>query len=320
MRNIILCLVVVIALVGGTLAGTFAGYVDTEESQGNFVQAGISDLLINGMNDPAVPAKIQMDHLIPGKSNDFWADAYNWGKCQGGDLYLHFKDVTSVEAGTKTHNGVNYVYDGVTILGGDIPDGYRVATGNDPQGAGVWSSEPEKIAEVGGGYIANTLIATNDPNLKGEDYATGVAQNLDITVEVFYKGLTGNELGNPDDPSQNPGATQNNVVSSLEQSLWVTNSNRIVVISGLAGKLWDIKSRNVMLGFLRTQEKTYIHFDAVIDQIPAVYATPVDYDKDGDIDGDDTILNWWPTNALQGDKATWTMLFSLVTDDPPVIP
>jgi hypothetical protein len=316
-----LCLVVVIALVGGTLAGTFAGYVDTEESQNNFVQAGISDLLINGKNDSDVEAKVQMDHLVPGKSVDFWADAYNWGKCTGGDLYLHFKDVTSVEAGTKLHNSVEYVYDGVSA--GDPstlnpPPGYRAAVGTEPIGAGVWSSEPEKIAEVGGGYIANTLIATNDPNLKGEDYATGVAQNLDVTVTVFYKGATGNELGNPD-------ADNSGTVSSTEQSAWTLAGNRIVQIAGLSGILWDIKSHNVMLGFLKTQEKTFIHIDVVINQIAADYdgnpaTVDVDYDKDGDIDGSDTILNWWPTNALQGDKATWTMLFSLVTDDPPPTP
>jgi hypothetical protein len=317
MKNLLLSVVIVVALVAASVGGTFAGFVDTEESKNNFIQAGISDLLINGKNDPDVPAKVEFDHVIPGKSTDFWADAYNWGKCQGGHLYLHFKDVTSVEDGTKLHNGLKYVYDGVTVLGGGIPDGYKVAVPPEPQGPGVWSSEPEKIAEVGGGYIANTLIATTDPNLKGEDYATGVAQNLDVHVSVFYKGASGTELGNPD-------ADGDGTVTSSEQIAWTAAGNRIVQIANLAGKLWDIKSRNVDLGSLLTQEKTFIHFDVTILQIKAQYdtdpGTDVDYDKDGDIDTDDDMLNWWPTNALQGDKATWTMLFSLVTDDPPPFP
>jgi hypothetical protein len=310
MKSIFLSILVITALIVAGIGGTMAGFVDTEESKGNSVQAGISDLLINNANDPNVPAKVQFDHAVPGKSIDFWVDAYNWGKCTGGDLYMHFKDVTSVEAGTKLHNGVEYVYDGTANVGGGIPVGYRKAVGTEPIGAGVWSSEPEKIAEVGNGYIANTLIAANDPNVKGEDYATGVAQHLDVTVWVFYKGLSGTELGNPD-------ANGDGTVSSSEQSAWTAAGNRIVQVASLSGKLWDIKSRNVLLGLLKTQEKTFIHIDVVIQQIPAVYATPVDYDKDGDVDASDTMLNWWPTNALQGDKATWTMLFSLVTDDPP---
>jgi len=312
MKSIFLSLVVITALVVAGISGTMAGFVDTEESKDNFVQAGISDLLINGANDTDVETKLEFDHAVPGKSTDFWVDAFNWGKCSGGNLYMHFKDVTSVEAGTKLHNSVNYVYTGDPDDGGvgDVPIGYRAVVGTEPIGAGVWSSEPEKIAEVGGGLIANTLISTTDPNLLGEDYATGVAQHLDVTVKVFYKGATGTELGNPD-------ADGDGFVTSTEQAAWTAAGNRIEQIARLSGKLWDIKSRNVLLGLLKTQEKTFIHIDVVIQQIAAVYTTPVDYDKDGDVDADDTMLNWWPTNAVQGDKATWTMLFTLITDDPP---
>jgi len=46
-----------------------------------------------------------------------------------------------------------------------------------------------------------------------------------------------------------------------------------------------------------------------------ISATMRDYDQDGTIgDADDVMLNWWPTNALQGDKATWSMMFELITD------
>jgi len=314
MKNIVLTIVVVSALVATGIGGTLAGFVDTEESKGNFVQAGISDLLVNNANDPNVPVKVEFDHAVPNKSIDFFADAYNWGSCSGGNLYLHFKDVVSTEAGTKLHDGVKYVYDGLTNVGGGIPLGYRAAVGNEPLGAGVWTSEPEKIAEVGGGLIANTLIAIDDSNLKGEDYATGVAQNLDVSVYVYYKGTSGTELGDPD-------TNGDDRVSSTEEVAWTSAGNRVVLVSQLAGTLWDIKSRNVLLGLLKTQERTIIHFDIAIIQISAVYTTGVpDYDKDVDVDDDDKMLNWWPTNALQGDIASWTMLFTLITDDPPAAP
>jgi hypothetical protein len=305
-RNVVLSIVVTCVLVAGGIGGTFAGFVDTEESPGNLIQAGISDLLINGKNDPDVLSKIYMDCVIPGKSTDFWVDAFNWGKCTGGDLYMHFKDVVSTEAGTKSHDGNEYVYK----LTGTNPDKYEyvIASGSEPIGAGVWSSEPEKGAEVGGIQVGNIMIAIDDPDLKGEDYASGIADNLGITVYVPYKGATGTVLGNPD--TDDSGA-----VSDTEYTAWTNAGNRWFAIPGLNGTLTNLACSNVYLGKLLVQEKTYIHVDVVVNQI---LATMRDYDQDGTVgDADDIMLNWWPTNALQGDLATWTMMFALITDDPP---
>lgn len=307
MKNIWLSIVVVGVLVAAGVGGTFAGFVDTEESQGNLIQAGISDLLINGENDPDVLAKIYMDCVIPGKSTDFWVDAFNWGHCTGGDLYMHFKDVVSTEAGTKLHDGVEYVYKLVRTN----PDAYDyvAATGDEPIGAGVWSSEPEKGAEVGGIQVGNVMISTTDPDLMGEDYASGIADNLGLIVTVPYKGQNATTvLGNPD--TDGSGA-----VDGTEYTDWAV-SNRWAAITGLNGTLSNIACSNVYLGKLLTQEMTFIHVDVVVNQI---LATMRDYDQDGDTtdDPDDIMLNWWPTNALQGDLATWTMMFALITDDPP---
>jgi hypothetical protein len=327
MKNVFLSVVVVATLVAAGVGGTFAGFVDTEVSEDNSYQAGISDLLINGKNDP-IGAKLTYTHGAPEKSIDFWIDAYNWGECQGGDLYMHIKGVTSVEAGTKLHDGVRYVYTGDPADGGvgDVPKGYRAAAGIEPAGADVWSSEPEKISEVGDGYIAEYYIADNDPNLLGEDYASGISDHLDIFVEVPIRVSDG-YLGNPDDPVQNPGAVENGAVSQAERTLWTTNGNSWVGIPSLSGKLKDIECQKNHLGFLVTQEKTFIHVDVVLQQIyaeewvnadgslwPAGAAVGVDYDLDTDIDNDDFQKAGWPTNALQGDKATWDMLFELITD------
>jgi hypothetical protein len=318
MRNIVLSIAVIGTLIAGGIGGTMAGFVDTEVSEGNSYQAGISDLLINGMNDP-IGAKLTYTHGSPGKSVDFWVDAYNWGVCQGGNLYAHFKGVESTEAGTKTHNGLEYVYTGNQNDGGtgDVPKGYRVAVGNEPAGPNVWSSEPEKISEVGDGYIAEYYITATDPSLLGEDYASGISDHLDVFVEVPYKGSVGVELGNPD-------TNGDGTVSQTERTEWVTNGNRWVSIASLSGKLANIECHKDFLGFLVTQEKTFIHIDVVLQQIAADEwlngGAGVDYDLDGDIDDDDAQKKWWPTNALQGDKATWDMLFELFTDDPPPEP
>jgi hypothetical protein len=315
MKNILMSVVVITTLVGAGIGGTFAGFVDTEVSEGNFVQAGISDLLVNGKNDPIGP-KLRFVHAAPCKSVDFWVDVYNWGECQGGDLYLHFKDVDSKEEGTKLHMGVEYVYDGVTPATAGIPKGYRAATGIEPAGADVWSSEPEKISEVGDGYIAQYYITDNNSNLLGEDYASGISAHLDIGVEVCDDGADG-ILDDADDNGDGD-------VDKTEYAAhdWTT-------IAGLAGKLEDIECTKVWLGFLPTQQYAWIHIDVHLQQIYAEEwydaqgrrwdqagstAVGVDYDGDGDIDSDDFQKAGWPTNALQGDSATWSMLFELITD------
>jgi len=293
MKNIFLSVVVVATLVAAGVGGTFAGFVDTEISEGNFVEAGISDLLVNGKNDPVGP-KIRFEHVTPCKSIDFWIDLYNWGKCQGGDVYMRFMDVVSEEAGTKNHDGVEYVYDGVSSVGGGIPDGYRVAVGAEPDGAGVWSSEPEKISEVGDGMVAQYYIPSDHPCLLGEDYASGIADHLGINVTVPMKGASGTELGNPD-------ADGDGVVSDAEEVAWVAAGNRWVIVASLSDKLVIIQDKKNLLGFLRTQEMTFVHVDVHLQQI----ACP---------DWPDDQTKYWPTNALQGDRATWSMMWELTTD------
>jgi hypothetical protein len=310
MKNIVLSAIVVTALVTAGVGGTMAGFVDTEVSYGNFIQAGISDLLVNGENDPNIDAKIQFDHVTPSKSVDFWIDLYNWGKCQGGDIYMMFKDVQSVEAGFKNHYGINYVYDGVAPGSGSLPTGvpfgYRPPTGVDPVGAGVASSEPELGAEEGNFWIAQTYISSTDPAIMGVDYASGVAANTDVHVEIPLVGTAGNILGDPD-------TDDDGNVSAAEYAAWIVNGNRWQTVTAFSGKLADINFDKVFLGFLRTQEMTFVHVDVVINQL-ADPLYPFDYDQDGDIDAADDQLKWWPTNALQGDLATWAMMFELTTD------
>ncbi len=326
LKRVLLPLTVVVALVIAAVGGGFAGFVDTERSTDNFVQAGISDLLINGMNDPH--AKVTYTHLAPCKDVSFWIDVYNWGECQGGYLYMHFTNVNSEEDGVKEHNELRIVYDGVeTQPPAGVPDGYREAVGDEPKGAGVWSSEPEKIAEVGGGYIScyyinATTDAIPDPNLLGEDYASGVADHLDVRIEVPYVGATGNELGDPD-------TNGDGMVDSTERAAWEAAGNRFEDITALTGKLADVECNKAELGFLPTQQRSYIHLvlhlqqiyaeewinpDGTLWQSPTDPAPGVDYDCDGDVDDDDLQKAGWPTNALQGDKATFDMEFELITD------
>jgi predicted ribosomally synthesized peptide with SipW-like signal peptide len=235
--------VVVGALVAASVGGTFAGFVDTEESQNNYIQAGIMDLLVNGKNDPVGP-KLVYTHAVPCVSQDFWIDIFNWGECQGAKAYMHIKNVDSVEWGAKEHGGADYVYDGVSQLGG-IPKGYALSPATQSQGAGLWSSEPEKISEVGDGVVGQINIGPDDANLLGEDYASGIADHLDVLVVTYVDGL-----GNLVDIDDNA----DGAISDSEEA---AHSGQLVTI--FSGKLVDIECTKTLLGFLPTQEFGWIH-------------------------------------------------------------
>ena len=124
----------------------------------------------------------------------------------------------------------------------------------------------------------------------------------------------------------NPDTDGNGVVSAAESSNWTAMGNRWETI--LAGKLADIECNKTYVGFLGTQKMTFFHIDVSLQQIyasewgtitfpagvPAWTGAGIDYDTDSDIDQDDFQKAGWLTNALQGDKATWSMLFELITD------
>jgi hypothetical protein len=304
-RNVILSVVVVAVLVGAGVGGTFAGFVDTEESKDNFLQAGIMDLLVNGKNDPIGP-KLVYTHAVPCISQDFWIDIFNWGECQGAKAYMHIKNVRSVEAGVKNHAGEDWVYDGVTQNTAPIPNGYDIQTGVEPVGANVWSSEPEKISEVGQGFVGQIWIRGDDDNLLGEDYASGIADHLDVIVVTYVDPTTG-FLVDIDD----------NGDGTIQDTEEAAHGSELVTI--FSGKLVDIECVKELLGFLETQAYGWIHVDVHLQQIEAWETDPstgefMDPTTPSNCPWPEPQRRYWPTNALQGDYAMWDMLFELNTD------
>ena len=318
MKNIVLSIVVISALVVAGIGGTFAGFVDTEVSRDNYLKIGILDLLISGVptnvlvqhNDSLPDADppntigviVGVDNFDPQKpSVDLFIDAYSRSTVDG-FLYMHYKDVQSVEAGSK--DGKVYERSSNSYV-----------TGTDPTGALLASSEPEWIAEHGLGQVGQTQILANDPALTwqanmalrqglGEDYASGVADHLSVST---YKYLDAN--GILTDPDINP---TDGKVSGTEKTELVARGGSEVLVTELTGLLKDINSVNTKLGTMKPQTRTMIHVQL---DVPQILGPSYDYDGDGGaIDADDNILRWWPTNAIQGDKATWDMLFTLTSD------
>lgn len=325
MKSILLSVVVISALVVAGVGGTLAGFVDTEVSEGNLYQAGHLDLLIDGDNDPSSVFNITCG--VPCTSADEWVEVENRGECTGAMLYLHFKDVVSVEAGIKDGEICDRI-----VTAGAWEFVYRTAVADEPDdpdndATPTATSEPEFGAEHGGNYIAQYYIepdklvtgATNpdaDPNLMGQDYASGISEHLGVIVYV---------CDNDDDGwLDNPDTSGDGTVDKTEEAAatWIAK---------FSGKLIDIECNKTELGKMDSQDITFIHFDVHLQQIyaeewydadgdlwgSADYDDPnggVDYDMDGDIDADDFQKAVWPTNALQGDKATWAMLWELNTD------
>jgi len=296
MKNVFLSVVVVATLISAGVGGTLAGFVDTEESTGNYIQAGMLDLLVNGKNDPNVGAKLQYNCSVPCISTDFYIDLFSWSECQGAEAYMRLKNIQSVENGYKNYEGTDYVYDGKTDLD-DVPFGYRAS--KDPTGAGVASTEPELIAEEGGGVFGQYPVGANDPELSwqenmakwqglGVDYASGISEHLGIIVEVCDDGSDG-ILDDADDD-------HDGFISTAEYGAHDWTS-----IDSMTGKMATLGDVKAHLGFLESQNYAWIHVVVHLQQIEAP-------------DWPDEQTKYWPTNALQGDKVSWDMLFELNTD------
>ena len=283
--------VVVTTLVAAGVGGTFAGFVDTEESPNNFVQAGILDLLINGKNDPNIPPKISIQWIQPCKSYDFFIEVEYWGKStHNGDLWMHYKNVESTESGNKT---------------GLVWDGNKYIPGS-PVGAGVATTEPELIAEEGDGYFGQIYIRDDDANLLDVDYASGVADHLSILTWVY-------------DPDHN-GILDMLADEAAAQAAAATPADWDPVPS-LCGKLVDIECNKDFMGKVVPQEPTFIWVRVHLQQILAYETDPAtgEFVLVPPITGvkqpwPEPQREWWPTNALQGDTARWDMLFELIGD------
>ena len=217
---------------------------------------------------------------------------------------MQFKNVDSVEDGAKLHLGSLWVYDGVTVVGDPIPDGYRVQAGVDPVGAGVASSEPELIAEEGGGEFGQYIIGATDNTVTwqqnlamgqglGVDYASGISEHLGIVTEVCDDGADG--ILDDADTGDGADTAGDGIIGPDEYA-----AHNWVNIASLTGKLNTLSLKN-KLGFMFSQTRAWVHVTVTLQQIE-------------DVNCPNPNVKYWPTNALQGDKATWDMLFELNTD------
>jgi len=124
MKNLLLSIGVIAALVAGLVGGIFADFSDSEEEMGDSLQAGSMDLKVNNADDPDVLPFV-IKGMVPEKQYDVTKKVKNVGTIDGW-LYIHIKNAKCTETNDKDLNG----------------DGQITAPADNP--------EPENVAELGG--------------------------------------------------------------------------------------------------------------------------------------------------------------------------
>jgi predicted ribosomally synthesized peptide with SipW-like signal peptide len=148
MRNTLLSLVVVAALIAGAVGGTLATWSDSETSYDNQIHTGSVDLLVNGADDlpwgTGVPSKVNITCMAPCKwYGPFEVVLWNAGQCEdNSSAYIHVKNITCFNIPPKPGSG----YDDPP----DRPAGEDyVPLGKDGNPC-LGKTEPELVAEYGG--------------------------------------------------------------------------------------------------------------------------------------------------------------------------
>jgi predicted ribosomally synthesized peptide with SipW-like signal peptide len=171
MRNIILSLVMVAALVAAGVGGTLATWSDSETSEGNRITTGSLDLKVNGKDDQpwgtGVGPKVTIDCMIPCKwYGPFEVELWNAGICEfPSKAFIHIKNLVCSNALPKVDE------DGNTT-------GYRDPSTNQPW-SGDLKPEPELVAEYRGKV---NCVFVDGIGVEGDDCSMGTHVEMVITT------------------------------------------------------------------------------------------------------------------------------------------
>jgi predicted ribosomally synthesized peptide with SipW-like signal peptide len=192
MRNVILSLVVVAALIAGAVGGTLATWSDSETSHGNIVETGSVDLKVNGADDlpwgTGVPQKVNITCVTPCHwYGPFEVELWNAGQCrENSSIYMHLKNVTcwNVEPKLDPCTGLSTGYPAPQDPFYPDPPGYPTPSGN--------KTEPELVAEYGGYLTCG--IWTDGLGAYGDNCSMLSSLMLAITSNETAPGEPGADL------------------------------------------------------------------------------------------------------------------------------
>jgi predicted ribosomally synthesized peptide with SipW-like signal peptide len=285
MRNILLSLVMVAALVAAGVGGTFATWSDSEVSEGNYINTGSVDLKVNGQDDKpwgaGVPPKVSIDCMVPCKwYGPFEVELWNAGDCEfPSRAFIHVKDIDCYNVEPKLHP--------VTEESTGYPD---------PSEGMPWSGdlkpEPELVAEYGGKV---DCVEVRGIGVEGDDCCMGTHVEMVITTTDI-------------NPKTNDFAdilvTPNDYMCRDKLGKW--ECKEIYLFD-----LMPCEPRTIFLWFhLQQEDEEEYGFD---------YINPDPWDDD--YDPAKHKLHWlkfndWPSWAMMKDGATFNMEFDLWLVDP----
>jgi len=293
MKNILLSVVVVAALVGAGVGGTLAGFSDYEVSEENFFQTGaldltVSDYLGKEYNGEEVPAFWEISDAWPCCDKSVFFDLENWG--QGFQvqpyIYMHIKNVECGWVWPKQlymmvlcDPVTKECIDEITALEWErmtpdeqeeaLDEGFRPVT------------EPEYVAECGG--IAGEDVNGDPVEVPGIGCFGDCCELAEhIGVMIWVAGPWPHE----DKPAYDE----------------VADDEWTLVYSD---KLSELECWEFELGQLPNCQGIWVHMSLHLQDIPEAYF-------DMDFFPDDSKWDHWPTNALQKDYVEFDMSFELL--------
>jgi len=286
MKNILLSVVVIGALVAAGVGGTLADFSDIEVSQDNYFKTGsldltVSDYDMNEYNGDEVPAFIQYEGAWPCSDKSYFIDLENWG--QGVQFvpwaYIHFKNVECC-----------WVYPKLLYMwvdeAGDKVDAPTPPAGFDEwlegmQGTGFPKpvTEPEHVAEYGGiaGELDDgTLVVVDGIGSFGE--GCELKEHISVLIQVA-----------------GPWPHEDKPEASIELD-WTTV---------FSGKLDVLECQQLELMQIPNCNGIWVHIVFHL-QEPSEEDFDLDYFPDGS--------KWedWVTNAMQKDGVHFDMAFELL--------
>jgi predicted ribosomally synthesized peptide with SipW-like signal peptide len=294
MKNIMLSVVVIAALVTAGLGGTFAHFSDTEESLGNYLQTGSLDLQVNGWDDPDVPPKIWGTCIAPCKSRDFTIEVENMGQCEyPAYLWMHIKNVDCGEVPQEktggmpepedvTQNGGRFAQvdlPGIGVMGEDctLGDHISIRIWYDEDDDGVQDNGEVQVHKISDIVCYNKLLGRLDPCQLRYLYIDVHLQDVDEDELLTFGGVDNDGDGLTDEDGR-----------------------------GCVGDTPGVDDDD----------------DGMIDEDPALDGNYPDDDVDGgyfdggDADVRNKCYDKWPTNALMKDYISFDILFTLSQEDP----
>lgn len=179
MKNIVLSIIVVTALVVAGIGGTLATWSDAEVSKNNEVSTGSLDLKVNGADDApwgtGVPVKVEVECVVPEKFyGPYEVELWNAGQCQfPSHAFIH---LTDFECSNILPKANPYPDGGSAMWPAGATTGYACPV------TGELKPEPELVAEFGG-MIGGGIVVPG-VGIMGDECSMGSHVELICTADM----------------------------------------------------------------------------------------------------------------------------------------